>query len=195
MLSYATSYLITLPSRIIIARFLVIARLDFDVSLSAVPHVGPAQLIIAPLSDHLQDKDEDETEHDECTDDAGSNSTSILVFILVGVGSGIGVSRLALLRFLFVELCLDCGLFCINLGNLSVDLQLDPVGLSLAEHVDVGRRDYWDFGVDINFDDRLVDDDLWTISDGLSGGIKVLLGSIPVRRLCLNCLLQGYILS
>ena len=105
------------------------------------------------------------------------------------MGVDFGKSRLPLLSFLSIKLSCNGGPFCINLGNLSVDLQLNLVGFSLAEHADVSRYDYWDLGVDIDTNDLFVNYNLWTIRDGLGGCIEVLLGSIPGRSLCLNCLL------
>jgi hypothetical protein len=78
---------------------------------------------------------------------------------------------------------------------LSIDLQLNSVSFSLAEHADVSSYDYWDFGVDINTDNLFVDGKLWTIRDRLVGCIQVCLGGILVHSLCRNCLLQRSILG
>ena len=186
--------IITLPSRFIIG-FLVLAGLDLNVFLSSASHGVSEELVEALISDHLEDQDDDEGEHDDGTDDASSNGTTTIVLILVSVGSDVGVSRLALLGFLLVKLSCNGSLFCVNLSNLSIDLLLNFVSFSLAEHTDVSSYDYWDFGVDIDLYNLFVDDKLWTISDGLVGCIQVSLGSISVRSLCSNCLLQRNILG
>ena len=104
-------------------------------------------------------------------------------------------SRLALLSFLFLKLSCNGGLFCINLGNLSIDLQLDFVCFSLAKHVNWSSLDYWDFGVSVNTDNLFVNYKLWAISNGLIGCVEFFLGCISGRSLCLNCLLQSSILG
>ena len=111
------------------------------------------------------------------------------------MGVDFGKSRLPLLGFLLAKLSCDGSLFCVNLSDLSIDLQLNSVSFGLAEHADVSSYDYWDFGVDIDTNNLFVDGKLRTISDGLVGCIQVCLSSIPVHSLCRNCLLQRSILG
>ena len=138
--------------------FLVLGGLNFDIVSSLTSHVVFEHLVEALVSDHLQDQDDDEAKHDDGTDDAGSDGTTTTGLLLVSMGAGIGVSRLALLSFLFVKLSCNGSPFCVNLGNLSVDLKLDSVGFSLAKHADVSRYNYWDFSVGINTDNLFVND-------------------------------------
>ena len=66
-------------------------------------------------------------------------------------------SRLVLLCFVLVDSVCNGGPFCINLGDLCVDLLLDLVGLGLAEHANIGSLHHLDIGIDVNTDNLLID--------------------------------------